>query len=73
MFSANKDTLIMFALAVSLFATFYIYKEMQKTKLDVQKLNDTPEPLPQPVLAPIKTILKKKTTPEPEIVADEST
>ena len=57
-------------------STFYIYKEMQKTKLDVQKLNDAPDPTIvsfPPVSVPIKSILKKKTAPEPEIVADEST
>ena len=69
----NKDVLVLVSLACALVAIFYIYKDLQKTKLDVQKLSDTPvvhhaAPVPQPVQQ--KPVQKK--APAPEItVADE--
>jgi hypothetical protein len=71
MFPVNKDILILVSLACALIAIFYLYKDQQKTKLDVQKLSESatqavvpPKPLPQPV---------QKKAPAPEItVADES-
>lgn len=38
MMNMNKETLMMVAVAVALFATFYMYKELQKTKQDMQGL-----------------------------------
>ena len=68
MFAMNKDTMMMVAIAVALIATFYIYKEMQKTKLDIQKLSEVP--VPPPVLP--KPILKKEKVVPPPVVADET-
>jgi len=56
MFSMNKETMMMAALVIALLSVFYLYRENQKTKLDLQKLLDTPAPVPQ---AP-KPILKKE-------------
>ena len=73
MFPVNKDILVLVSLACALIAIFYLYKDQQKTKLDVQKLSEVatqavapPKPLPVPV--PVQ-----KKVPAPEIpVADES-
>jgi hypothetical protein len=71
MFPVNKDILVLVSLACALIAIFYLYKDQQKTKLDVQKLSESatqavvapPKPLPVPV---------QKKVPAPEItVADE--
>jgi hypothetical protein len=72
MFAMNKDVLVLVSLACALVAVFYIYKDLQKTKLEVQKLSETPvhhaAPAPQPVQQ--KPVQKK--APAPEItVADE--
>ena len=41
--------MMMVAIAVVLFATFYLYKETQKNKLEIDILKNTPPPpLPQP-------------------------
>ena len=73
MFAMNKETMMMVAIAVALIATFYLYKEMQKSKLEIQRLSDVPvqAPLVQgpPVQAP-KSILKKERV-APPAVADE--
>jgi hypothetical protein len=42
MFPVNKDMLLMISVACALIAIFYLYKEQQKTKLDVQKLSEAP-------------------------------
>ena len=65
----------MVAIAVALIATFYLYKEMQKSKLDIQRLSEVPPPtLPPPTLPPPavvpKPILKKEKVAAP-VVADE--
>ena len=75
MFAMNKETMMMVAIAVALIATFYLYKEMQKSKLEIQRLSDVPVPvqsLPPPPVIP-KSILKKERVPTPAvtIVADE--
>jgi hypothetical protein len=69
MFAMNKDTMMMVAIAVALIATFYLYKEMQKSKLEIQRLSEVPPPptLPPPV-APKPIIKKEKAVP---VVADE--
>ena len=38
MLNVNKETMLMVAVVVALLATFYMYKELQKTKQDVQGL-----------------------------------
>ena len=69
MFAMNKETMMMVAIAVALIATFYLYKEMQKSKLEIQRLSDVPVQAP-PVQAPLpKSILKKERVVPP--VADE--
>ena len=72
MFSMNKETMLMVAVAFALFATFYLYRETQKNKLDIKKLSETPAPVPQ---VP-KSILKKEKVQVPvtstTVVADET-
>ena len=54
MFSMSKETIMMLAIAVALFAVFYVHREVQSTKLELQKLSTpVPAPLPVPVLAPV--------------------
>ena len=54
MFSMSKETIMMLAIAVALFAIFYVHREVQSTKLELQKLSTpVPAPLPVPVLAPV--------------------
>jgi len=68
----NKDTMMMVSIAVALFAVFYIYRELQSTKLQLQKLSD-PVPVPVPVLAPVVPVqspvkAEKKKEPAGETV-----
>ena len=61
----------MVAIAVALIATFYLYKEMQKSKLEIQRLSEVPpSPAPAPpTLPPVpKPIIKKEKV---SVVADE--
>ena len=51
----NKETMMMVALVVALISVFNLYRETQKTKLDLKKLLETPVPAPAP-----KPILKKE-------------
>ena len=45
---------MMVAIAVALFAIFYVHREVQSTKLELQKLSaPVPLPAPTPVLAPV--------------------
>ena len=46
MFEMNKDIMMMVAIAVVLFATFYLYKETQKNKLEIDTLKNTHPPQP---------------------------
>lgn len=46
MVSLNKETFTMVAIAVALFAVFYVYRELQSTKLELQKLTAVPAPVP---------------------------
>ena len=69
MIPVNKDVLLMISVACALIAIFYLYKDQQKTKLDLQKLSDSSSQLKQPVVP------KKPAppTPSPETsVADDS-
>ena len=50
----NKDTMMMVGLAVVLIATFYLYKEIQKNKLEIKKFSDAQFP---------KSILKVPAAP----------
>ena len=69
MFPVNKDILVLVSLACALIAIFYLYKDQQKTKLDVQKLSEVAT---QAVVAPPKPLPVQKKVPTPEItVADE--
>jgi cell division protein FtsN len=54
MIEMNKDIMMMVAIAVVLFATFYLYKETQKNKLEIDTLKNTPPPPPPPVAPPPK-------------------
>ena len=67
MFSMNKETMMMVAVVVSLLASFYIYKDMQKTKLELQKLNEVPVHVPPPTKSILKKVEKKEV-----VIADES-
>ena len=72
MFPVNKDILLMISVACALIAIFYLYKDVQKTKLDVQKLSDSSS---QAVLPMKQPVLQKKPappTPSPDDVADDS-
>ena len=68
MFPVNREMLLMISVACALVAIFYLYKEQQKTKLDVQKLTEAP--------AKQAVVVQKKPaappTPSPDAaVADE--
>ena len=39
MVSFNRETMMMVAVVIALAATFYMYKELQKTKQDVQSFS----------------------------------
>ena len=71
MFAMNKETMMMVAIAVALIATFYLYKEMQKTKLEMQKLSDVPQapPPPKPILKKVSVVAAEK---KEVVIADES-
>ncbi len=77
MFAMNKETMMMVAIAVALIATFYLYKEMQKSKLEIQKLSDVSVQGPSPPVKPPvsfqapKSILKKEHVAAQPTVADE--
>ena len=63
MFAMNKETMMMVSIAVALIAVFYLFRENQKTKLDIKSLKDVPVQLPvnqQAVITPPKPILKKE-------------
>lgn len=69
MFPVNKDILMMISLACALIAIFYLYKDVQKTKQDVQKLSS---PLiDQPKVGPKKPVAPPTPSPDTAVVADE--
>jgi len=74
MFAMNKDTMMMASIAVAFIAVFLLYREIQKTKLDLLKLSefDDVAPPPPPVKAPVKLVSKKVAPPPPPPVADET-
>jgi hypothetical protein len=45
MINLNKETMMIVAVVVALGATFYMYKELQKTKQDVQGLTTNSQTL----------------------------
>jgi len=72
MFEMNKETMMMVAIAVTLIATFYLYKEMQKNKLDIQRLSDVPVAppvFPKPILK--KVPAQAAQAPSAATIADE--
>jgi hypothetical protein len=69
MFPVNKEILMMLSLAFALFAIFYLYKDTQKTKLEVQKLSEASQ---QAVVVPKAPAQKKPAPPTPSPDADES-
>jgi len=74
MFPINKDILLMISVACALIAIFYLYKDVQKTKLDVQKLSDSGSQAVLPMLVKQPALQKKPAppTPSPDDVADDS-
>ena len=65
----SKETMMIVAIAVALFAIFYVHRELQTTKLEAQKLSApvlAPAPVqpPAPVLAPVKPSKKKESADE---------
>jgi len=69
MFPVNREMLLMISVACALIAIFYLYKEQEKTKLDVKKL--TEPPLKQAVVPNPKK--PAPPTPSPDVaVADDS-
>ena len=64
----NKETMMMVAIAVALIASFYLYKENQKTKSEFESFKNIlntppPAPPPAPVVAPAP---KKQSAPAAE-------
>jgi len=74
MFAMNKDTMMMASIAAVFIAVFLLYREIQKTKLDLLKLSEFEDvaPPPPPVKAPVKLVSKKVAPPPPPPVADET-
>ena len=72
MFAMNKETMMMVAIAIALLASFYLYKENQKTKSDFESFKDilnTPPPAPPP--APVVAPAPKKKREVPAAEAEE--
>lgn len=79
MFTMNKDTIMMASIVVAFIAVFLLYREIQKTKLDILKLSEfddvsaPPPPPPPPAKAvSAKLVSKKSAPPPPPPVADET-
>ena len=70
MFAMNKDTLILFSLAVALFAIVYLYRDLQKAKVDFQKLNE--ESLLAAAVPPPQVVYKSSPPPvvQKKVVVD---
>jgi hypothetical protein len=73
MFALNKETAIIVAVIVALFASFYLFKENKKTKDELasfKTLLNKPQPQPTIVMAaptPVpRARVKKAPEPEPE-------
>ena len=62
----NRETMMMVAIAVALIASFYLYKENQKTKNEFESFK-TLIPPPPPPPAPSAPQQRKKVTTEEEI------
>jgi len=76
MFAMNKDTMMMASIVVAFIAVFLLYREIQKTKLDILKLSEFDDvsapPPPPPAKASAKLVSKKSAPPPPPPVADET-
>jgi len=68
MFAMNKDTLILFSLAVALFAIVYLYRDLQKAKVDFQKLNE--ESLLAAAVPPPQVVYKSSPVVQKKVVVD---
>ncbi len=68
----NKETIMMISIAVALCAVFYLYRELQSTKIQVQKLSE-PVALPLPMVAPlpVQTMVQAPVKKEPAGEKDE--
>jgi len=62
MFEMNKETLMMVSIAVALFAIFYVYRDVQQTKIELKNLSDRPE------LSAVPPVAVKKKSPVPQPV-----
>jgi monomeric isocitrate dehydrogenase len=73
MFALNKETAIIVAVIVALFASFYLFKENKKTKDELASFKTLlNKPQPQPIQTPNIVVAapapraKVKKAPEPE-------
>jgi hypothetical protein len=71
MFPVNKDTIMMISIAIALIAVFYVYRDVQKTKLDFQQQILDSKPLPPPPPPPPQ-LSKKQAPPPPPPTADDT-
>ena len=73
MFEMNKETIMMISIAVALFAIFYVYRDVQKTKIELKNLSDKPDFAAVPPGVPKKKISVPQPVPvTPPPVADEA-
>ena len=72
MFAMNKDTMMMVSITVALLAIFLLYRDMQKTKLELQNLTDERTVPSKVVVAPKKVVVSPPPPPAATVVADET-
>jgi hypothetical protein len=65
MFSMNKETMMMVAVAVALLAAVYLYRENQKSKVEFESFKKLLQPVP--VVAPPAPVVPH--VPKKEVVA----
>ena len=70
MFEMNKETIMMISIAVALFAIFYVYRDVQQTKIELKNLSDRPDMSAVPLKKKIPAPQPVPVTPPP--VADEA-
>jgi hypothetical protein len=70
MVSLNKETFTMVAIAVALFAVFYVYRELQSTKLELQKLSAVPVPVAVPHVPQVQQVPQPKPVKKKEPVEE---
>ena len=68
----SKEILMMISLGFALLAIFYLYKDVQKIKTDVQKIHDVPIKKEKVVLPPPPPPPPAAVVQKPVVVADES-